>query len=333
VRALLALLTCAVALSACGGSGGSAGGDDGAAAGGTHEVQHKYGTTTVEGTPERVVVVGLREVDALLAMDVVPVAITRWFPDVTIQPWAQDELGDRPEPEVLTNDDGIQIERIAALRPDLIVATYSDLTKEDFDRLSELAPVVAQPEGVPDYGSSWQQDTLMVGAALGKDDEAQRLVDDTEAKIAKAKADHPEFEGQTATFVMDYQGSFVYGKSDVRTRFLEDLGFTYPDALADRFKTDFGGQLSDERLDLLDLGVVAWITQEENGPAKIKQRPVYRDLQVRKAGRDLFMQHDDPGFYAVPSQTVLSIPTLLSDVVPRIAAAADGDPATSTDPQ
>ena len=112
---------------------------------------------------------------------------------------------------MLSNTDGIEIEKVAAQRPDLILGIYSGMTKKEYDTLSKLAPVVAQPKGEPDYGSSWQEETLITGQAVGKPDEAQELVDETEQLIADAAAEHPEFKGQTAAIVSDYQGVFVYG--------------------------------------------------------------------------------------------------------------------------
>ena len=58
--------------------------------------------------------------------------------------------------------------------------------------------------------------------------------------------------------VADYQGVFVYGPQDVRTRLLEELGIEYPQPLRDAFPEEFGGQLSDEKTDALDVGVLVW---------------------------------------------------------------------------
>ena len=42
--------------------------------------------------------------------------------------------------------DGIDFEAVADTEPDVILAGYSGLTQEDYDTLSEIAPVVAYPE-------------------------------------------------------------------------------------------------------------------------------------------------------------------------------------------
>jgi iron complex transport system substrate-binding protein len=341
MRAMLALLLIAAPLAACGSddpepaAGGSA--DAAAAEPGVFPVtiEHKYGSTTVESAPERVVVVGLREQDALLALGVAPVATTDWYGDQpgAIFPWAKDELGDAPPPTVLDDTDGIEIEKVAAQRPDLILGVYSGITEKEYASLSKIAPTIAQPKGEPDFGSSWQEETLISGKAVGKPSEAQALVDETEQLVADAAAKHPEFGGRTATMVADYRGVWVYGPKDVRSRLLEELGFTYPKELVDAFPKEYGGQLSDERIDTLDVDVLIWFADGDRSKAEIKRDPLYSKLDVSKQDRDVFIRGDDRVYNATSFVSVLSMPTLMEALVPRLAAAADGDPATSTDQQ
>jgi iron complex transport system substrate-binding protein len=298
-------------------------------------IDHKYGSTTINEEPKRVVVAGLREQDSLLALGIVPVATTEWFGEHpgAIFPWAKDKLGDAKVPTVLTNTDGLEIEKIAAQRPDLIIAVYSGMTKKEYTALSQFAPVVAQPKGVVDYGSSWQQETTITGKAVGRGAEATELVEQTEKLIADAAAEHPEFKGKTAANVTDYQGIFVYGPQDVRTRTLEALGFTYPQELRDAFPDEFGGQLSDEKVDAVDVDALIWFADGDRSVDELKKNGVYSKLTVRKEARDIFVLTKDRVYEATSFPSVLSMPTLMKELVPRLAAAVDGDPSTSTDQQ
>ena len=329
-------------LAGCGSSddGGSSGSDAGSASSAGADpgafpvtISHKFGSTTIESEPKRVVVAGFREQDALLALGVVPVATTEWYGEHpgAIFPWAKDELGSAKLPTVLSSTDGYEIEKIAAQRPDAIIAVYSGLTKKDYDSLSKIAPVIAQPEGQVDYGSSWQEETLLTGQVVGRNAKAKELVAKTEKLVADAAADHPEFKGQTALNVSDYQGVYVYGPQDVRSRMLEDLGFTYPEGLKNAFPDDFGGQLSDEKIELLDVGTLVWFADGDRNVDRLKEEPVYKTLNVREEGRDVFILLKDRVYEATSFPSVLSMPTLLKELVPRLAAAADGDPKTSTD--
>lgn len=340
LKPFLALLLSAVVLAGCGSSDDDSSSNASSTTEGGAEpgafpvtIQHKYGSTTIESEPERVLVAGLREQDALLALGVVPVATTEWYGKHpgAIFPWARDELGDAQVPKVLSQTDGLEVEKIAAQRPDLIVAIYSGMTKKEYATLSKIAPVVAQPRGEVDYGSSWQEETVISGTAVGRPRQTQQLVDKTEKLIAGAAAEHPEFKGQTAANVSDYQGIWVYGPQDVRTRMLEQLGFTYPEALRGAFPKEFGGQLSDEKVDALDVGALVWFADGDRTVEELKSDPVYGTLTVRREGRDVFIRGKDRVYEATSFPSVLSMPTLLKELVPRLAAAADGDARTSTD--
>ena len=131
--------------------------------------------------------------------------------------------------------------------------------------------------------------------------------------------------------VSDYQGVFVYGPKDVRSRLLEELGFTFPPALVDASPDEFGGQLSDEKLDALDVDTLVWFADGDRTKAQIKADPVYGKLDVAKGDHDVFIRGDDRVYDATSFVSVLSMPTLMKELVPRLAAAVDDDPATSTD--
>ena len=131
---------------------------------------HRFGTTTVEKRPERIVIVGLTEQDAVLALGYKPIATTEWYGDRpgAIWPWARSAMG-ATNPKVLEATDGIPIEKVAALRPDLILGTNSGMTKKDYDKLSRFAPTIAGVKGGTDYFSPWDQQTELIAQALGKE--------------------------------------------------------------------------------------------------------------------------------------------------------------------
>jgi iron complex transport system substrate-binding protein len=286
-------------------------------------IEHKYGSTTIDAAPARIVTVGLTDHDALLALDIVPVGTSEWFGDYpgSVWPWAQHKLGDQL-PEAVGGD-AINFEKIAALQPDLILALFSGVTQEEYDLLAQIAPTVAQPAGYVDYGIPWQELTVTVGKAVGKQAEAETLVADVEAKFAQVRAAHPEFEGATSVVATPYQGIWVYGPQDVRGRFLTLLGFTLPEGLAEITGADFGGNLSMERADLLDVDVIVWLDPED-AEGELGG-PVYQSLPVHTEGREVFLDsYDDPVGGATSFVSVLSLPFLLDELVPQLAAAMEG---------
>jgi len=289
---------------------------------------HKYGETTIEQAPKRVVCVGLTEQDALLALGIVPVAVTKWFGDAPgyVFSWAVDKLGGAELPEVLEDTNGVQVEKIAALRPDLIIGQYAGVTEKDYELLSKIAPTVAQPGEYADYGAPWDEMALNIAKAVGRPAEMQAIVDDVKQQIADQAAAHPEFAGQTAMCVTPYEGLFVYGPEDPRSRMLVDLGFAFPTALFGGEQEEFGESLSSERTSDLDqVGVTVWLDLEADQAVK----KVYDRTTSAAEGRWVDISEADGDYYVAHSfVTPLSIPYLLERYVPQLAAAVDGDPST-----
>lgn len=304
---------------------GGCGGDDSTASTSTpptRQVAHKYGTTPLAGTPERVVTVGLVDHDAVLALGIVPVALTADdYSDGqphAVWPWAQDELGDGA-PEVLSAVE-LDLERIAELRPDLILAVYSGITEDEYRTLSEIAPTVAQPTGHDDYQAPWNVMTSLIGDALGMGEAAAELVAGVQDRFDAARRDHPEFEGLAAVYAGAFGDSY-YAETEgsARVGILTSLGFTVPGEIrSDQFYMD----ISREQLDLLDHDVLVWEVGDEATRRAVESDPLYQQLGVHRRGHDVFIT--DPtlaGSMALIS--VLSLPFAIDGLTELLAAAFD----------
>ena len=295
-------------------------------------VEHAFGTTTVPAPPQRIVTVGYTEQDMVLALGETPVGVTEWYgehPHAT-WPWAQDELGGAT-PEVLENVDGPQYERIAALRPDLIIAVNAGLEREQYERLSAIAPTVAQPAGGLAVFAPWDELTLQVGRALGREQEARGLVERIKADFAAAAAAHPEFAGVPAVFLQApfYDGRAIAYQDGLSTAFLTDLGFVVPPELAAFAPEDGSAQayIPLEQLGVLNEGeVLVWATEDEQARGQMEAEPVYRSLAPVREGNLVFTDAVLAG--AIYFSTPLSLPYVLEHLVPLLEKAVAGDPAT-----
>ena len=181
------------------------------------------------------VVVGFTEQDILLALGVTPVATTEWYGEqpYAVWPWATAELGDA-KPEVIKAPDKLPLEQIAALTPDLIIGTNAGLTKEVYASLTKIAPTIANSGKYDsDWFEPWPTQTVMVGKALGKEAEAQRLVDELAKRFADEAAAHPQFAEVPAIFLQApyYEGNAIAYQDGLSTDFLTDLGFVIPKEL------------------------------------------------------------------------------------------------------
>jgi len=291
-------------------------------------IEHKYGETEFTEVPERVVVVGLQEQDTLIDLGIVPVGITYWFGDEDgINPWAESALPDGAEmPEVLDSTNGVPVEKVAALSPDLIIGEYSAMTEDEYELLSQIAPTLAQSGEYADYSMPWQEMALKIGQAVGQEEEITEKIDAVEAQFEQYAADNPDFEGTTTALVTPYEGLFVYGPDDPRARLLEELGFdTRTSALFDE-QSDFGSSLSAENTgDLDDIDVTVWYDRE----AEADVAKVYEGTTAFEEGRWVDISDADGAYYVAHSFTnTLALPYVLERYVPQLAAAVDGDPDT-----
>ncbi|MEV6395232.1 iron-siderophore ABC transporter substrate-binding protein [Streptomyces sp. NPDC051907] len=298
-------------------------------------IDHKYGATTIKSEPKRIVTVGLTDQDSVLALGEVPVGTTEWVGGYkgAVGPWAADKLGGGKAPTVLKDTGtGPQVEKIAALQPDLILAVYGGLTKEQYASLSKFAPVVAQPKAYNDFGVPWKEQTTTIGKALGKPEEAAAAVKATEGKIAAAVEKHPEFKGKTSVMATPYEGMFVFGSQDSRSRLLTDLGFGLPKDLDKAIGDQFGANISKERTDLLDQGAIVWIVGDVAKDAdKLHKDASYKDLKVVSEGREVYLNETSDYGHATSFGTVLSLPYVVERLAPQLAAAVDGKPATKVE--
>jgi iron complex transport system substrate-binding protein len=327
----LAVALAALALAACGSDDDAGGQSSGAQPSATRSafpvtVQHKFGSTTIESAPKRVVTVGYTDQDAVLALGVVPVGVGDFLGgyDWRKRPWAQQALGGA-NPAVVAGQE-INFEAVAAQRPDLIVAINAGLKKSAYDRLSKIGPTVAQSGDYIDFGMPWDEQTLLVGRALGREEQARKVVADVKAKFAKARSEHPEFAGKTA--ILAYGGPDGYGAystQDTRSRFLSDLGFTTPRRIDQLAGKSFYTAFSQEQFRLMDQDLVLMY-----GPQKdITGNPVVSRLDAVRDDRIVYLDLTDQFAGALGFASALSLPYLLDHEVGALAEAVDGDPETA----
>lgn len=295
-------------------------------------IEHKYGSTTITEFPERIVLVGLTEQDALLALGVVPVATREWYGERpgAIFEWAQDKLGDAEVPVVLPSVE-LNFEQIAGLNPDLIVGLYAGITQEEYDTLAKIAPVVAQPAEYVDYGISWQEVTRTIGLIVGQTERAEELIAEVDAKFAEARAAHPEFEGASGVVASTWgfpDNYYAYHSQDPRNRLLTSLGFVIPAEIDELSEDTYGATISRERLDIVDVDALVWIAFSEEEVETNRKDPLYSKLNAAIEGRDIFLPETNALYDAMNFNTVLSLPFVLDGLVPELAAAVDGDPET-----
>lgn len=279
-------------------------------------IENVYGTTVVEQEPERVVAIGLHEQDILLALGVQPVAITQWIPEYKkgYGPWAEPLVEKQPKvfPSTQTEPD---LGAIAKLKPDLIVGTYASVDENQYNLLSEIAPTLVRTKDQVDYQVPWDAETLAIGKALGKEQQAKELVAKTKKRFAEARKEHPEFDGKSVVigYPLKDGGIGVYSTRDPRSQFFQNLGFTVPKFVDELAGDKFHSELSPERLDLLDDVDLLLVIDFHFGKDFYADNELYHDLDVVKRGHAIYPM---PYTNAVSFNTVLSIPYCIDKISP-----------------
>lgn len=132
-----------------------------------------------------------------------------------------------------------------------------------------------------------------------------------------------------AVMATPYDGIFVFGSQDPRSRVLTDPGFTLPADLDKVIGDEFGANISKERTDLLDTDAIVWIVADPaKDEGKLDRNPLYADLKVAKEDHEVYVKESSDYGNAISFVTVLSLPYTLDRLAPQLAAAVDGKPAT-----
>lgn len=286
-------------------------------------IQHKFGTTEINAEPQRVVALGnggTDDIDALYALGVTPVAIAKdSFSSDGVYPWLKDRI-DTKKTKLLDTLSGIDYEEIAALQPDLILATSDFTLDKDYKKLAAVAPTVGF---ATTWGAqTWQEHVQVVGKALGKEDEAEKVIADTEDGIAKVKTDHPALDGKSYTLSMGNTPAKIFtiaSEDDFAAKLMSELGMGLAPAVTD-IKTVSGsptGELSFEQLDKLDADLVIIAFTTPDLKKAFESSALVKNMSAVKDGDHLVTDAETVSQLRSPS--VLGIPWALENLEPGFA--------------
>ena len=326
VSAVSAVLLATTTLAACGNDGDKqAESSAGAAQSGFPvTLKNTFGETTITTKPERIVTLGWNAQDVVYALGETPVGM----PKVTYGPtpegvtaWDAGKF-DKSKTTLLDTGDKYPFEQIAALKPDVILAPYEGFDEATYKTLSGIAPTVAYP-GAP-WQTTWQDQTLLVGEALGRKADAEKLISGIEDKIKQVAAAHPEFKDKTITVGSFGADNYVYMPGDPRVQILNEMGFKNAPGVEALEKTntkkEFSLAISKEKVADVDADVlIAYV--DGIGTQKFLSDPVYSSLQAVKSGGAYALQ-DQQVISGMSAVSVLSVPWVLDKMLPGLSKAA-----------
>ena len=185
-------------------------------------VRHTFGETEVPVNPTRIVVLGVFIIEAVMVLGIQPIGASRdvinFFSHL---PPTTREIADIGFPRAPN------LERILALKPDLILASKDYSQFDIYALMSKLAPTVVFNI---DGGAQWQELTRLCAEVLGKQAQAERLATDYETKLQTFKAQLPKDPKQIKVSVAYiYPGRLgTYGKDTFSGSVLEAMGLSRP---------------------------------------------------------------------------------------------------------
>jgi len=295
-------------------------------------IQHAFGETVIESEPKRVATISWGNQDVPLALGVVPVGVSQANYGVTddsdLLPWTAvrfKELGVE-NPSIFKDTDGLDYEAISDTQPDVILAAYSGITQEEYDLLSQIAPVVAYTT-LP-WQTFWRDQIIINATGMGMKSEGEELVSELEDLIVQKTSEYPQIEGKTAAFFYfnpaDLGKFYIYLPNDPRVAYLTDLGMMLPksiEKLAEE-SNSFALELSAENVDLIeDIDIIITYGNDKLLEA-LQANPLVGIIPAVKSGSVVVIEEGTP-LAASGTPSALSIPATIIEYLTLIGEAAE----------
>ncbi|MEM7061916.1 MAG: iron-siderophore ABC transporter substrate-binding protein [Cyanobacteria bacterium P01_B01_bin.77] len=186
----------------------------------TKQIQHAFGTTEVVVNPSRIAVLDYFTVEALMVLGVQPIAAPAIIVDNLLHlPPAENEIVDVGNPREPS------LERLTALKPDLILATKLSIEEDTYGVLSRIAPTIVFDN---DGFTEWQELTQLCAEVMGKEAEAARLKAEYEARLQafRSQLDTSQIQVSVASFTNEQISAF--SKETFIGTVLEAAGLSRP---------------------------------------------------------------------------------------------------------
>lgn len=255
----------------------------------SYSVKHAMGSTEVKGMPKRIVVLTNEGTEALLAMGVKPVgAVKSWAGD----PW-YDHIKDKMDNvEVVGEEGAINIEKIASLRPDLIIGNKMRQEK-DYEKLSKIAPTVFSET----LRGDWKENFELYAKAVNKESEGKDVLQkyDDKVKALKAKlGDKTNQQVSVVRFLADK--SRIYYTDSFSGVIFNELGFKRVPEQDKMFKADsklgnLAIEVGKEAIPKMDGDLIFYFTYLPTGDDSAlatekewTQDPLWKNLSAVKEG-------------------------------------------------
>ncbi|MEM1254626.1 MAG: iron-siderophore ABC transporter substrate-binding protein [Cyanobacteria bacterium P01_H01_bin.21] len=284
-------------------------------------ITHTLGTTRVPKVPQRLVALtGTLELEALLVLGVKPFAAAgddREFGRTVWQPHLKEQLHGV---EMLPSRRNVNLEKLAALQPDLIIGALVFDIESIYPQLSQIAPTVTLDSSQP-----WQSHLRLVAQVVDKAEQAETWISTFEQRVAALANTYGEkVTGITyTTGSFRNQRQFHMSTGHELDQMLQQIGFIRPSEHNQIGKVQRGSfrraDISLERLDLIDTDLLFFYSYEYPTIQKahelpefdqfLKEEPLLRRLRAIENGRAFLV----PAYYWFLGRA-MGIPLIVDDL-------------------
>ncbi len=236
-----------------------------------------HGDVTIEAAPTRVLALSVPSADELISLGIEPVAVAVDPSMLAVAyPWMEGALKDTANAELSSSGGELNLEAIAQVRPDLIIAATWQVTDDSvYRQLSSIAPTIT-PDSTA-INVDWDQRLLATAAAVDRTAKAEELITQIRADYAAVGATVPGIATKTYQFVRADADGFGFGNGSV----LELYGIK---PAANQDNTQNGPTLSKENTAQLDADLLGiWIPTPEL-EAGLAKDPMFQSLPAVKGG-------------------------------------------------
>ncbi|MHA7964772.1 ABC transporter substrate-binding protein [Paenibacillus sp. CAU 1782] len=160
-------------------------------AGEVRTVASEKGDITIPANPERVVGLSVVYPEFLYALGITPVAVQNYHDDFPA--YLAEPFKDTLKTGIAKTPD---FEKILAADPDLILAPVW-WSEKDYDQLSQIAPTVLLPSR-----EDWRDELRDIAKVFGKEEQAEKVLADLDAKAAEAAKKLDELVGDETVLYM-----------------------------------------------------------------------------------------------------------------------------------
>ena len=279
-------------------------------------VTHALGETRLARKPTRIVVLDGGELDGVLALGLTPVGMAVLTPGQTgVPPYLAGKA--RRKIALVGATDDLDLQKIADLKPDLILG--SRLRDRDlYGRLSAIAPTVMSIRP----GFPWKEDFRLVGAAVGEETKAAKVLGDYERAVATARA---TIKGSATVSLLRFMPgrTRLYANLSFAGAVLKDVGLPRPrlqdvDALAVNISPETVAKADGDWLLYASFGA-----PDASGETAVLQGDQWKALPAVKAGKAVRVP-DELWFLGVGPTGAMAIVADLQRILgPRAEARAD----------